>query len=340
MHAIFTSYTTNGLLNEFPWNIDITFQNNVAVADNEFIFEGAFMNGNLVLPEGVETFKVYDNKQTAGGDGQYHFNGRVTFPNTIKNLDYAFANAPIFNQPLDIPDGDINCAYMFGLFHHGYNAPVNIGNGAKNVTNMFYQCPGINSPVTIGNGVTNFDFMFWNCINYNKPFNLPDSAESARSMFYRCLNLNSTVNLGNGLRNASAMFDVCAKFDQPVTLPATLEYCGSMFQSCVGFNKPVTIPGNVTSMVGMFNGARTLNQPVTVPNIDINMNAAFQNCKNLCQNMTIPQAITNKYRIAQTFKDCTGFDSTKAQINVPSHFYGTDAVTYWDQTARACINWY
>lgn len=325
---------TNGLLNTFPWNIDITFANNIAVYDNELKWDCSGMNGNLVLPETAERFWVKDNNHS--GIGGANFNGHVTFPNGVTNLEHAFYQAPLFSQPLDLPHTVTDCWMMFDT---NFNAPVNFHDCHANVTNMFYAT-AMNSPVNLGNAITDCNSMFALCVQFNKPVTIPDSVVSANSMFLGCTSMNSPVTLGNNLQSATSMLKQCYYYNHPVTLPPTLVNSQSMFDTCVMLNQPVTIPASVTNMVNMFRNCRNLNCKVTVQNVDVNIDNAFCNCQNMSQDFTVPAAITDKYKIEHTFTGCWNYDKASPTINVPSHFYGTDAVTYWAQNARNCINWY
>ncbi|RZL07052.1 MAG: BspA family leucine-rich repeat surface protein, partial [Pedobacter sp.] len=217
---------------------------------------------------------------------------------TITDMQYMFADAKAFNQPLANWNTS-NVTNMRFMFQDAvaFNGAVGAWNTA-NVTNMiglFSGATAFNQPLTNWNtaNVTNMDYMFQDAVAFNGAVGTWNTANVTNmvGLFSGATAFNQPLTNWNTSKvtNMSYMFQNAVAFNGDVGTwnTANVTDMGSMFSSAKVFNKPLTNwntgavirmdymffnasafngnisnwnTGNVTDMTGMFNGAIAFNQ--------------------------------------------------------------------------------
>ena len=222
---------------------------------------------------------------------------KVTLPNKVKDLSYAFNNCTSLTSVPEIPNKVNNLNYTFS--------------GCTALTDI--------SSVTIPNSVEEMNGTFSDCTSISRigDFTIPSSVKSMNYIFYRCTAITdiSNINISNGVTNMNSAFRGCTSLaninglvipDSVINMEYTFDGCSSLVDA-----SGMSLSKNVTNINDIFAYCSNLTKAPSIPNSVIKMMSAFYGCSSLTSISNIPENVIN---IHAAFSYCT---SLTGKIYVP-----------------------
>ncbi|MBW8523911.1 BspA family leucine-rich repeat surface protein [Chryseobacterium chendengshani] len=234
--------------------------------------------------------------------GNSSFNNWDT--SNVTDLQAAFSNSPLFNQPLSNWDTS-NVTRMILTFALSTSFNQNINNWDT------------------GN-VQTFNAMFFNASAFNQPLENWDtsSAIEIELMFSGALSFNKPIGNWNtaNVTDFQRTFLNAPNFNQPIGDWDTSSgiYMNGMFQNATAFNQDIKDwnTANVTSMMSMFQNATSFNQDIKDWNTGnvIHLNSMFQNATSF--NQDIKNWNTSNVTVMNSmFQNATSFNQNVGKWN-------------------------
>jgi hypothetical protein len=267
-------------------------------------------------------------------------------PNSVINLDYAFANTRYFNQKIvlgnhlsslngtffnskynnsiinQIPISDLNNAF----YKSNYNQSVSFVKDANNIElqNAFAYDNVFNYSV-IGKTLSSANDAFANCTTFNNEVDFELFTGSLQKTFFNCQNFNQELTFLqnysiNNVRSLESTFVFCYSYNQNTFIPPA-KTLNSMLAYCHNFNSNITFAsefyGNEsikTSMVTFLVDGTNFNQKMKLPDNVTNLYQTFANCTNLNSLISINE-LSPVLDMSGCFTNCANFNQP---INLPN----------------------
>ena len=253
-------------------------------------------------------------------------------PNTVTNMERAFANSNITTAPA-IPSSVVKLSYAFNsctsllstpdmsnaigvikmdYAFQGCTALSTISSLPPNVTDISYAFSGCSALVIapeIPNYVTNMNSTFASCTNLTQAPTIPSSVVTMRGTFMNC----SSLEIAPDFSNAISVTDMTQTFQQtPIKT-----YVGNI-DGNGDFSKYV-LPINLIDMSNTFSGCKVMVVPPIIPNGVTKMTNTFENCTALEIAPTIPNGVTS---LRWTFTQCAALRTYVGSTAADGDFSG------------------
>ena len=253
-------------------------------------------------------------------------------PNTVTNMERAFANSNITTAPA-IPSSVVKLSYAFysctsllstpdmsnaigvvkmDYAFQGCTALSTISSLPPNVTDISYAFSGCSALVIaseIPNYVTNMNSAFASCTNLTQAPTIPSSVVTMRSTFSGC----SGLQVAPDLSNASNVTDMTETFKNT----SIKTYAGST-DADGDFSKYI-LPANLINMSDTFRGCKMMVLPPVIPSSVTKMSYTFEYCTSLEVAPVIPSGVTS---LRWTFTQCSALRTYVGSTDADGDFSG------------------